>query len=162
NPAEDGAILAGLADPVPMFGNAMMVVDPEDRLRGPFDLIADLGVDPHLPGRSTLISPFHTSSAMCGTCHNLRHPAYTRHDVTGEYELNALDTPGDPTKGFPEQSTYDEWLASEYATTGVYAPQFGGNQEIVSTCQDCHMPRVSGKDASLGLTRDDVPLHTFA
>lgn len=162
NPAPDGAILAGLSGPVPAFGNAMMVVDPEDRLRGPFDLLADLGSDPHLPSRSTLVSPFHQDSAMCGTCHNLRNPAFTRNDLTGEYELNALDTPGDQTKGFPEQSTYDEWLASEYATTGVYAPQFGGNKAVVSSCQDCHMPDVTGKDASLGLTRNDVPHHTFA
>ena len=162
NPTEDTAILAALGAPVPAFGGAMMVVDPEDRLRGPFDLIADLGSDPHLPTRSTLISPFHVSSAMCGTCHNLRNPVYTRNDMTGEYELNADDTPADPTKGFPEQSTYDEWVASEYATTGVYAPQFGGNKAVVSTCQDCHMPDVSGKDAALGLTRDDVPHHTFA
>lgn len=162
NPAEDTAILAGLGAPVPAFGGAMMVVDPQDRLRGPFDLIADLGSDPHVPQRSTLVSPFHQSSAMCGTCHNLRNPIYTRNDLTGEYELNADDAPGDPTKGFPEQSTYDEWVASEYATTGVYAPQFGGNKAVVSTCQDCHMPDVSGKDAEFGLTRNDVPLHTFA
>ncbi|HEY8514766.1 MAG TPA: hypothetical protein VIS07_04530 [Candidatus Binatia bacterium] len=162
NPAEDAAILAGLEAPVPGFGGAMMVVDPEDRLRGPFDLLADLGSDPHAPTRSTLVSPFHSSSEMCGTCHNLRNPLFTRNDVTGEYELNTHDTPADPTKGFPEQSTYDEWAASEYAMLGVWAPQFGGNKPVVSTCQDCHMPDVSGKDAALGLTRDDVPLHTFA
>ena len=163
NPAEDGAILAGLGAPVPAFGGAMMVVDPNDRLRGPFDLIADLGSDPHVPLRSTLHSPFHSSSALCGTCHNLRNPIYTRNDGTGEYELNADDTPADPTKGFPEQSTYDEWLASAYATGGgIYAPQFGGNKAVVSTCQDCHMPDVSGRDAALGLTRNDVPHHTFA
>lgn len=164
NPAEDAAILAGLGAPVPAFGNAMMVVDPVDRLRGPFNLLAvgDLGTDPHVPLRSTLVSPFHSSSEICGTCHNLRNPAFTRNDLTGAYELNAVDTPADQTKGFPEQSTYDEWEASEYATTGVYAPQFGGNQTTVSTCQDCHMPRVTGKDANLGLTRNDVPHHTFA
>jgi hypothetical protein len=162
NPAEDAAILAALATPVPAFGGAMMVVDPEDRLRGPFDLIADLGSDPHAPQRSTLVSPFHSSSEVCGTCHNLRNPLFTRNDLTGEYELNTDDAPGDPAKGFPEQSTYDEWAASEYASLGVYAPQFGGNKAVVSTCQDCHMPDVSGKDASLGLTRDDVPHHTFA
>jgi hypothetical protein len=162
NPAEDAAILAALAAPVTAFGGAMMVVDPNDRLRGPFDLFADLGSDPHVPTRSTLLSPFHSSSELCGTCHNLRNPLFTRNDVTGEYELNADDSPADPTKGFPEQSTYDEWAASEYASLGVYAPQFGGNKAVVSTCQDCHMPDVTGKDADLGLTRGDLPLHTFA
>lgn len=158
NPPEDGPILAALLQPVPTFGSAMMVVDPQDRLRGPFDIIGDLGNDPHLPTRSTLISPYHKSSELCGTCHNVRNPAFTR-NLLGEYELNALDTPGDPTLGFPEQSTYDEWAASTYASTGVYAPQFGRNRDVVSTCQDCHMPAVTGKDANFGLTRDDVPLH---
>jgi len=46
NPVEDGPILAALLQPVPAFGSAMMVVDPEDRLRGPFDIIGDLGSDP--------------------------------------------------------------------------------------------------------------------
>ncbi len=158
NPPEDGPILAALLQPVPTFSSAMMVVDPQDRLRGPFDIIADLGSDPHLPTRSTLVSPFHKSAELCGTCHNVRNPAFTR-NMLGEYELNALDTPGDPLLGFPEQSTYDEWVASTYASTGVYAPQFGRNRDVVSTCQDCHMPAVTGKDANIGLTRDDVPLH---
>jgi hypothetical protein len=162
-PAEDAAILAGLAEPVPALGGAMMVIDPLERLRGPFDIIADLGSDPHLPTRSTLVSPFHATSDVCGTCHNLRNPVFTKNDMTGEWELNADNTPiADPTKGFPEQSTYDEWAASEYASTGVEAPQFGGNKTVVSTCQDCHMPDVTGKDANLGLTRTDVPFHGLA
>jgi hypothetical protein len=161
NPAEDAAILAALSEPVTTFGSAQMVVDPDDRRRGPFDVITDLGFDPHVPESETLISPFHTESAMCGTCHNLRNPAFTKNMGTGEYELNAVNTPGDPALGFPEQSTYDEWLNSEYATTGVYAPQFGFNVDVVSSCQDCHMPAVSGKAAQFGVTRDNVPRHSF-
>ncbi len=163
NPLEDAAILAGLSAPVPIFGGATMVVDPFERLRGPFDIVSDLGSDPHVPSSETLISPFHSSSDLCGVCHNLRNPLFTKNDITGRWELNADDTPiPDASKGFPEQSTYDEWAASEYASTGVFAPQFGGNKSTVSTCQDCHMPDVSGKDADLGLERDDVPLHVFA
>ena len=162
NPAADAAILAALSEPVPAFGGAMMVADPLDRLRGPFDLIADLGSDPHLPARATLVSPFHSSAEMCGTCHNLRNPLFAKNAMTGEWELHALDLPNpDPGSGFPEQSTFDEWAASSYAAGGVAAPQFGGNKTVVETCQDCHMPDVSGKDASLGLTRDDVPHHAF-
>lgn len=163
NPPEDAAILAALLEPVPAIGGAMMVIDPEEGLRGPFDIIADLGSDPHLPQRTTLVSPYHATSEMCGTCHNLRNPLFAKNDITGEWELTAMDTPNpDPASGFPEQSTYDEWAASAYASGGVYAPHFGGNKAVVSTCQDCHMPDVSGRDASLGLHRDDVPLHTFA
>jgi hypothetical protein len=158
NPAEDAAILAALTAPVTVTGGAQMVVDPLDRLRGPFDIVADLGSDPHTPSRTTIVSQYHKSSRLCGTCHNVLNPAFTR-QPDGSYALNDLDTPGDPALAFPEQSTYDEWLNSDYATTGVYAPQFGGNQPVVSTCQDCHMRAVSGKDANLGLRRDDLPLH---
>ncbi|MGH7895653.1 MAG: multiheme c-type cytochrome, partial [Candidatus Binatia bacterium] len=163
NPAVDAAILAGLGAPVPAFGEAMMVVDPIDRLRGPFDVVADLGNDPHVPQRSTLVSPFHTSADLCGTCHNLRNPAFAKNTLTGEWEPTAFDTPNpDPTSGFPEQSTYDEWAASTYATTGVAAPQFGSENGVATTCQSCHMRPVAGKDASFGVTRPNVPLHDFA
>ncbi|HXJ32473.1 MAG TPA: multiheme c-type cytochrome [Candidatus Eisenbacteria bacterium] len=163
NPAADAAILAALTAPVPALGNAMMVVDPIDRLRGPFDIVADLGNDPHAPQRSTLQSPFHVSSDLCGTCHNLRNPAFAKNTLTGEWEPTAFDTPNpDPTSGFPEQSTYDEWAASTYATTGVDAPQFGGENGLATNCQSCHMRPVAGKDASFGKTRTNVPLHDFA
>lgn len=158
NPPEDAAILAALASPVPTLGSAMMVVDPLDRLRGPFDTVAELGSDPHLPTRTTLFSPFHGSSEICGTCHNVENPLFTK-DISGEYVLNAVDTPGVVGQGFPEQQTYSEWVASEYASAGVTAPQFGRNISVVSTCQDCHLPQVSGRDASTGLQRDDLPLH---
>jgi hypothetical protein len=158
NPPQDTAILAALGAPVPLLGSAMMVLDPLDRLRGPFDVVTDLGFDPHAPTRTTIVSPFHASSDVCGTCHNVENPLFTR-DLSGEYVLNALDTPGTPGQGFPEQSTYSEWAASTYATTGVPAPQFGRNLTVVSTCQDCHMPAVSGRDANLGIPRDDLPLH---
>ncbi|MFT4570854.1 MAG: hypothetical protein ACI91F_001731 [Candidatus Binatia bacterium] len=160
NPPEDAAILAALTAPVVVIGNAQMIIDPLDRLRGPFDVVADLGGDPHSPNQETLISPYHKSSELCGTCHNVKNPAFTR-QPGGEYVLNALDTPGDAALGFPEQSTYDEWLNSEYATTGVYAPQFGGNEPTVSTCQDCHMKAVTGRDANLGIERDDLPFHSL-
>ncbi len=163
NPAVDTPILTALAEPVPAFGGAMMVVDPLNRLRGPFDVVADLGSDPHTGAFSTLVSPFHSSADLCGTCHNLRNPLFAKNTMTGEWELHPLDLANpDPATGFPEQSTFDEWKASAYAAGGVAAPQFGGNKVVVETCQDCHMPDVSGKDANLGRTRTDVPHHTFA
>src|SRR5262245_61136030 len=84
NPAEDAAILAAITVP-PAFGNAMMVIDPINRRRGPFDVVADLGSDPHGAG-VTLISPFHASADICGTCHNLRNPAFIKNGMTGEFE----------------------------------------------------------------------------
>jgi hypothetical protein len=162
NPPEDAAILAALTAPVPAPGNAMMVIDPLDRRRGPFDIIADIGEDPHIPDATTLESPFHETSELCGTCHNVFNPVFTYDPMSDSYLLNTLGTPSpDVTKGFPEQTTYSEWLNSEYATTGVFAPQFGLNKDTVSSCQDCHMPDVSGKDAEFGADRTNLPLHQF-
>ena len=51
---------------------------------------------------------------------------------------------------------------SDYnSTTGVYAPQFGGNKDYVSTCQDCHMKDMTGKgcDKQAAPVRNDLPLH---
>jgi len=159
-PAEDAAILAALTEPVVVTGSAQMIIDPEERLRGPFDVEADLGFNPHAPASETLVSPYHQQSEMCGTCHNVYVPLYSR-DLSGEYVANAVDEPGDPALSFPEQNTYSEWLYSDYATGTVHAPQFGGNKTEVSTCQDCHMPDVSGIGALDAGSRDDLPLHQF-
>jgi hypothetical protein len=166
-PAEDVAILAALATPVTTAGGAQMVIDPEDRLRGPFDIVADLGSNPHAPARDTLVSPYHESSALCGTCHDVLNPVFQR-NMIGDYELSDDDTSGDPALAFPEQQTYSEWLNSAYAAGPVLAPQFAGDGhgvdgvETVSSCQSCHMPRIEGKDASTGLFRTNMPLHSMA
>mgnify|MGYP000034149014 CR=1 FL=1 len=66
---------------------------------------------------------------------------------------------------FPVERTFSEWAESEYATTGVYAPQFAGDKAdgMVSTCQDCHMKDVTGVGCSEGgaPTRSDLGLHDF-
>lgn len=56
------------------------------------------------------------SSELCATCHTL----YT----------TALDAASHRIGRFPEQVPYLEWLQSDYRTT--------------QSCQDCHMPAVSG------------------
>jgi hypothetical protein len=64
---------------------------------------------------------------------------------------------------FPIERTYSEWQKSQYAASGVYAPEFAGNKSdgIVSTCQDCHMPDVSAYGANLPSAplRGNLPLH---
>src|SRR4029079_16351831 len=64
--------------------------------------------------------------------------------------------------GSPEQSTCDEWKASAYAVAPVPTTQFGGNLDAVSTCQDCHMPPVTGHDGKLAPARTNVPHPPFA
>jgi hypothetical protein len=73
---------------------------------------------------------------------------------------------------FPIETTFDEWLYSDFAQGGIYAPQFAGQKTdgIVETCQDCHMSRVTGvaADAAFNpvyrdcLTTGCLPEHTFA
>ncbi|MFN2425510.1 MAG: hypothetical protein ABR587_03580 [Candidatus Binatia bacterium] len=164
-PPGDAAIVAALTDPVVVVGAGQMVVDPDDTVRGPFDLIADLGFDPHAPTRNALQASFQQSSRMCGTCHEVRNPVFQR-NMAGDYEISAFDAPGDPALAFPEQQTYTEWELSDYSgMAGVYAPQFAGDGDgvdgdyTVGSCQSCHMPRVTGKAAFTGITRTNMPVH---
>lgn len=157
NPAIDASILAALASAPTTFGNGMYVVDPQSgNRRGPF---AD-AVAPH----TALVSPFHREAALCGTCHDVSNPAFTR-DENDNYPPNALNTPASNFSAhslMPIERTYSEWLYSAYNTPeGVYAPQFGGNQDYVASCQDCHMRAITGKGCNdpAAPTRNDLPLH---
>lgn len=156
NPAEDAAILAALAQPPTLFTTGQYVVDPTGARRGPFANAAT--------GHPILVSPFHREAALCGTCHDISNPAFTR-DQNGNYLPNAFDAPAtnfhSHSAGVVER-TYSEWLNSQYNTPqGVFAPQFGGNKPYVATCQDCHMRDVTGKGCNFteAPTRTDLPLH---
>ena len=156
NPAEDEDILAALIFPAIDFGNGMATIDPTGARRGPF-INADTG-------HPVLVSPFHREAALCGTCHNVSNPAFEK-DGNGNYMPNAFDTPATDFSAhtlLPVERTYSEWFYSQYNTIeGVYAPQFGGNQDYVATCQDCHMRDVTGQGCNFGTPpiRDDLPLH---
>jgi hypothetical protein len=157
NPTEDTAILAAMSFPGTEFGNGMFVVDPVGARRGPF-LDADAG-------HPVLVSPFHREAALCGTCHDVSNPAFEWDEVTGKYLPNAWDTPAtdfSPQNLLPVERTYSEWFNSAFNTpSGVYSPYFGGNKTFVATCQDCHMPDVTGYGCNFGSPpeRDDLPLH---
>ena len=97
----------------------------------------------------------------------MSNPVFNRLS-THDYAPNVFDEehPDKDVRNMaPVERTYSEWTQSEYATTGVYAPQFAGNKPdgIVSTCQDCHMRDVFGKGAnSIGVNdRADLGLHDF-
>ncbi len=157
SPPEDADILAALGGEVPAsHANGQFVVDPDLRRRGPF---SDLN-----PPHPFLFSPFHRSSEICGTCHDVSNPVFVR--VEGvDYAPGPLDEEPGPVLShvhMPLERTYSEWLNSAFPA-GVYAPEFAGNKPdgIVATCQDCHMPDVLGKGAT-GVdtpTRPDLPLH---
>ena len=157
SPVEDFDLLAALSFPTFEFGNGMFSIDATGTRRGPF-------VDA-TNGHAILVSPFHREAALCGTCHDVSNPAFEK-DGNGGYAPNALDTIAtdfSPNTLLPVERTYSEWLHSTYNTEGgVFAPQFGGNQTFVSTCQDCHMRDVTGYGAHSDYNpplRTDLPLH---
>jgi hypothetical protein len=152
----DQTYLANL-NPIPSHSaNGMYIADEQDNRRGPYS-------DPDAP-HQFFYSPFHQDQYFCGTCHDVSNPVYTK-DSSGAYVPNSFDSaaPGfAPYTMFPIERTFSEWRMSDYNTpTGVYAPQFGGNKDYVSTCQDCHMMDITGKgcDKSQAPVRSDLGLH---
>ena len=146
-------------------GEGRHVIDPDDRRRGPFVVTA-----PHV----TIVSPYHRRADLCADCHDVSTPTLSRQS-DGRYTLNALDAPH-PTQWahdmFPEQRTFSEWRASDFARGGVVFAdgRFGGartellpNLVPVSTCQDCHMPTANASACVLvSDPRPDMPIHRFA
>lgn len=164
SPPEDQAILANLQSQGNLPVNphtAYMVIDPEDRRRGPYELT------PETTYHQWLLSPFHRDSSMCATCHDVSNPAYTAVGVN-QYVLNALDTPhptGNKYDMFPAERTYSEWLKSDFAEGPIdMGGRFGGNNPLVGTCQDCHMPEVTGTGCAPEMgapLRKDMGAHYF-
>ncbi|MDA1106630.1 MAG: dockerin type I repeat-containing protein [Planctomycetota bacterium] len=147
--------------------NGAYVVDHGDVRRGPFD---DVPANYH--GAPMHFSPFHSSSAMCGTCHDVSN-INTVKLPDGTWGPDVVGTPhatGFSNDMFPEQRTYSEWLNSQFAVSGVefLDNRFGGNHPtgVMSTCQDCHMPDQAGGGCIFftepPYDRPDVPQHSFA
>lgn len=159
NPAEDPGILAALTNPPTSVHSGQYVIDPLDRRRGPFVLPANF------PFHEWRTSPFHREALLCGTCHDVSNPAFTR--VGDDYVVNSLNTPHpthDKYDEFPIERTYSEWSMSAFAVAPIdMGGRFGGNITAVSTCQDCHMPDVTARGCGLsGPTRPDMPRHEFS
>ncbi|MHC4989691.1 MAG: multiheme c-type cytochrome, partial [Planctomycetota bacterium] len=178
SPIEDAPILAALDKQGLGFtqpGQGRFVIDPDDVRRGPFE---DIDFNMHEPA-PIIPSPFHRSSEVCASCHDVSIPTYSK-QPDGTYALNELGEPHpsqNPYEMFPEQRTYSEWLHSDYANGGVVYPdgRFGGNLTSmlpntvpVSSCQDCHMPDVDAGGCAFWNTkgfpffaRPDLPKHTI-
>jgi hypothetical protein len=98
----------------PGYGNAMLVADPENVVRGPY---ADsVGAKPH----HNTQSGYPASSELCANCHNVSNPLQA-HDV---------NTQPPHTYGHIER-TYSEWSLSDFAKSGSG-----------QTCQSCHFARI--------------------
>lgn len=165
NPARDTAVYATLTAPVTVIGSGSIIFDPADYRRGPRNVVADLGLDPHLPmgAQDTQISPYHRESAFCGSCHDIDNPLFSWDEATQSYQPNPYDTPGEPGTLFAIERTYSEWEQSAFnSPQGIYLPQFGGNDHTVSSCQDCHMPKITGSGGSMfgnHVVRNDLATH---
>jgi len=158
SPPEDVPVLAGLTDVPGYYADSMFVLDPSGLRRGPR---ADA-----MPPHQAIYSEFHKSGDFCGTCHDVGNVAVTK-QPDGTYQYNAFDTPTpneDPHTQFPLERTYTEWKLSAFANGGVdMGGRFGGEGvTVVSSCQDCHMPRANAQAALGGPVRSDLALHTFA
>ena len=166
SPSVDLSVLNALATGIPPTAhNASMVIDPLDRRRGPFNLDADWANQPTMgwPGyHQFLQSPFHLSSRMCATCHDVSTSHFTR-QANGSYTLNAVGQTPAPSKydQFPEQRTFSEWSQSLFASGPVaLGGRFGGATTSYSSCQECHMPTTTGDGCALEPpTRTNLPLH---
>lgn len=171
SPPEDQAIITALPAGAPEengLHNGAYVLDTQDRRRGPYNLDADwqaagLGGFPGF--HAYLKSPFHQDSRMCAACHDVSTAHFTRQG-DGTYLLNASGAAPAPDKHdqFPEQRTYSEWLNSLFAQGPVNLNgRFGGTRPAVSSCQDCHMPGVSGQGCGLNPPlRPQLGQHDFA
>jgi hypothetical protein len=159
SPIQDSLVLASIV-PLPLqYGNGQFINDPSPLRRGPY---ADADAN-----HAFVYSPIHRSAGLCGTCHDVSNPAFSK-DAPLDYAPNAFDAehPDMNLRNMlPVERTFSEWSQSEYASVGVYAPQFAGNKldGIVSTCQDCHMHDVNAKGCNVtGVkARADIGLHDF-
>ena len=160
DPAVDQSIITNLEDVPVNPHSGQYIVDPMDRRRGPFDLTKDFFY------HDWLQSPFHRDSAMCATCHDVSNPVYER-QPDGTYtpgDWNAPAASNDKYDQFPMERTYSEWLMSDFAAAPIdMTGRFGGNNPLVSSCQDCHMADATDRACIFEERpiRNDLPQHHF-
>jgi hypothetical protein len=158
SPIEDMAVLSKLKKLPQHYGNAMFVLDQNGLRRGPYTNASQ--------SHATIYSPFHESGSLCGTCHDVGNVAVSR-QPDGTYAYNQLGKKvldEDLHAQFPLERTYTEWKLSEFAKNGVdMGGLFGGTGDpVVSSCQDCHMPKTEAQGCLIGPLRDDLARHDFA
>lgn len=110
----------GLGQPSTFTGKFNL--DPPNTLNGPFDDVATLPMKNGL-GITPQYADQIKSSALCGSCHTVITPT--------------LDKNGKEIGEFYEQTTYLEWLNSDFQNE-----RQPFNQQSVRSCQDCHMPKM--------------------
>lgn len=175
--ALDTVIRSELSDPVPtdFVGSAAAIVDPNDNRRGPFSFNLELPY--HTAFRTAFLGQDQdavTQARLCGTCHNVYNPVLSWDTDRQQFWPNLMGEPAssfDQDQLFPVETTFDEWLASDFANGGVVLAGFPSYKPggVVETCQDCHMPHLVGiaTDPAFNPVLRDcqingcLPVHTF-
>lgn len=179
--ALDATIRAELITPPPAdhVASGMIILDPQDNRRGPFSL-PGFGFHTAFQARFQGQTDALAASRLCGSCHNVDNPLLTWTETPpgggpSQYWPNELNAPApsfEKDELFPIERTFDEWVNSDYAKGGVYAPQFAGAKPdgIVASCQDCHLVRQTGLAANQAfnpifrdcVTTGCLPAHVMA
>jgi hypothetical protein len=105
-------------------------------------------------------SRFHKSQSQCRACHDVSNPvlANLTHGADASESRSAASY-------FHVERTSSEFELSAYATPGgapVSGPMAAAGITHATRCQDCHMPRVSGRLAKQGSPRADMANHSLA
>lgn len=139
---QDQSYLSLLSQIPPASANGMYIADANNAKRGPFTDAA--------ARHQVFYSPFHRDAALCGTCHDVSNPAFSR--TQAGYSPNDFGQPApsfSQYQMFPLERTFSEWRVSAYGRPGG------------ATCQDCHMQDVTGVGCNKkgAPVRTDLPLH---
>jgi len=134
------------------------VIDPLDRRRGPID------EGPNFFYHEWQQSPFHETSNLCKTCHDVSNPVFTA-QPDGTFVLNELNLKH-PTNNvydtFPVERTFSEWSMSDFAQGPIpIGDRYETTKASVSSCQDCHMPDANAQACAFEPAREDMPVHAF-
>ena len=196
SPSIDLPILAALGANAPVqsidllgnpggTGNGALVIDPLNRIRGPFPVGANPpGQNPPpevscnffhnaFLGQSAYESSLFRKSEACAACHDVSTPHFIYNTTGGTFDFNfaepsTIEPNSNKYHMFPQQRTYSEWLRSAFADSGVdMQGRFGGGapgtQTIISECMDCHMPKAEGFMCDFTpVFRDDIRQHFFS
>ncbi len=132
--------------------------------RGPYHYANDGREPPH----GWVASPLHSSSALCGSCHDVSTPDTDQ----GPLKTLVLENGTATTRPFPIERTYSEWQRSLHADLifrdGLQAAPSGQPALAkAQQCQNCHMPNSTDPLAQActlneeGSRTGDLRTHTF-
>lgn len=131
--------------------------------RGPYTYVNHVLEPPH----GWQQSPLHSSSALCGTCHDVSTPDTDQ----GPLKTLILENGTATTRPFPIERTYSEWQRSLFADLifrdGIQAPSGQPALSKAQQCQTCHMPSSNDPLAQActlneeGSRTGNLPVHTL-